>query len=75
MSEFGYMAAWFSIEWQSKQLRGHCMAEKKARENLAAHDDLNQPDDRKRAVYAALESKDTRFDGQIFAGVSSTDTY
>lgn len=51
------------------------MAEKKARENLAAHDDLNQPDDRKRAVYAALESKDTRFDGQIFAGVSSTDTY
>lgn len=37
--------------------------------------DLNHPEERKRALYAAFESRDTRFDGQVFVGVSSTGIY
>lgn len=37
--------------------------------------DLNHPESRKRALYAAFESKDGRFDGQVFVGVSSTGIY
>ena len=38
-------------------------------------EDLNSPDERKRAVYAAFASGDSRFDGQMFVGVSSTGIY
>ena len=37
--------------------------------------DLNHPESRKRALYAAFASKDARFDGQAFVGVSSTGVY
>ena len=37
--------------------------------------DLNHPESRKRALYAAFASKDARFDGQAFVGVSSTGMY
>lgn len=37
--------------------------------------DLNHPEARKRALYAAFKSKDARFDGQAFVGVSSTGIY
>ena len=37
--------------------------------------DLNEPPERKRAIYNAFEAKDARFDGQIFAAVSSTGIY
>ena len=40
-----------------------------------AHRDLNHPESQKRAVYAAFESHDPRFDGQVFVGVSSTGIY
>ena len=40
-----------------------------------AREDLNHPDERKRAVYEAFKSKDPRFDGQLFVGVSSTGIY
>lgn len=36
---------------------------------------LNHPSERKRALYAAFEAKDARFDGQVFVGVSSTGIY
>lgn len=38
-------------------------------------EELNQPEVRKRAVYAAFASGDARFDGQVFVGVSSTGIY
>lgn len=42
---------------------------------LLSERDLNQPEERKRALYAAFSSRDTRFDGQVFVGVSSTGIY
>ena len=36
---------------------------------------LNHPESQKRAMYAAFASKDARFDGQVFVGVSSTGIY
>ena len=36
---------------------------------------LNDPPERKKAIYAAFEARDRRFDGQIFAAVSSTGIY
>ncbi len=41
----------------------------------STRDDLNSPEGRKRAVYAAFASGDARFDGQVFVGVSSTGIY
>ena len=38
-------------------------------------DDLNQSESRRRSLYAAFASKDARFDGQVFVGVSSTGIY
>ena len=40
-----------------------------------ASTDLNSPQERKRALYAAFASGDARFDGQVFVGVSSTGIY
>ncbi|MGI6033958.1 MAG: DNA-3-methyladenine glycosylase 2 family protein [Coriobacteriales bacterium] len=37
--------------------------------------DLNHPETRKRALYAAFSSRDPRFDGRVFVGVSSTGIY
>ena len=51
------------------------MGEKITTENLLTQGELNCPEERKRAVYAAFHSKDPRFDGQIFVGVSSTGIY
>lgn len=44
-------------------------------ENTPLPSDLNNPEERKRAVYAAFASGDARFDGQVFVGVSSTGIY
>lgn len=38
-------------------------------------EELNFPEERKRAVYGAFASADPRFDGQVFVGVSSTGIY
>lgn len=38
-------------------------------------EELNLPAERKRAVYEAFASGDSRFDGQVFVGVSSTGIY
>lgn len=46
-----------------------------ADDDLLAARDLNSPDERKRALYAAFASHDARFDGQVFVGVSSTRIY
>lgn len=45
------------------------------RQERTLRQDLNHPESRKRALYAAFKSKDTRFDGQTFVGVSSTGIY
>ena len=37
--------------------------------------DLNAPEQRKRAFYAAFKANEARFDGQVFVGVSSTGIY
>lgn len=42
---------------------------------LLAAQNLNEPEDRRRALYAAFASRDSRFDGQVFVGVSSTRIY
>ena len=42
---------------------------------ILAEGDLNSPEERKRALYAAFGSHDARFDGQVFVGVSSTGIY
>lgn len=44
-------------------------------DTLLAAQNLNEPEERKRAVYAAFASHDARFDGQVFVGVSSTRIY
>lgn len=44
-------------------------------DSLLSSKDLNQPEERKRAIYSAFSSKDARFDGRIFVGVSSTRIY
>lgn len=38
-------------------------------------EDLNTSEKRRRALYKVFESGDTRFDGQVFVGVSSTGIY
>lgn len=38
-------------------------------------EDLNRSESRRRALYSAFASKDARFDGQVFVGVSSTGIY
>lgn len=40
-----------------------------------AGQNLNEPEERKRAVYRVFESGDTRFDGRVFVGVTSTGIY
>lgn len=42
---------------------------------MAAGEDLNASEKRRRTLYKAFESGDTRFDGQVFVGVSSTGIY
>lgn len=42
---------------------------------MAAGEDLNASEKRRRALYKAFESGDARFDGQVFVGVSSTGIY
>ena len=42
---------------------------------LDTQEDLNVPESRKRALYDAFSACDTRFDGQVFVGVSSTGIY
>lgn len=62
---------------------GGCAADPDALVNCAAgpdapegrDTDLNVPEERKRALYAAFASGDARFDGQVFVGVSSTGIY
>ena len=43
--------------------------------DMATGEDLNASEKRRRALYKAFESGDTRFDGQVFVGVSSTGIY
>lgn len=43
--------------------------------SAAAGEDLNASEKRRRTLYKAFESGDTRFDGQVFVGVSSTGIY
>lgn len=43
--------------------------------DITGTDELNRPEERKRAVYEAFASADPRFDGQMFVGVSSTGIY
>lgn len=43
--------------------------------NTPTREDLNASEERRRALYKAFESGDTRFDGQVFVGVSSTGIY
>lgn len=40
-----------------------------------AERNLNEPEERKRAIYRIFESGDTRFDGRVFVGVTSTGIY
>lgn len=49
--------------------KAHPLCESRGNRNL------NHPASRKRALYTAFESKDARFDGQVFVGVSSTGIY
>lgn len=42
---------------------------------LLAAQNLNDPEERRRALYAAFAARDARFDGQVFVGVSSTRIY
>lgn len=42
---------------------------------ILAKGDLNSPEERKQALYAAFGAHDARFDGQVFVGVSSTGIY
>lgn len=42
---------------------------------MATGEDLNASEKRRRTLYKAFESGDTRFDGQVFVGVSSTGIY
>lgn len=44
-------------------------------EAAIASSELNEPEEVKRALYAAFASGDARFDGQVFVGVSSTGIY
>lgn len=43
--------------------------------DVAMGEDLNTSEKRRRALYKVFESGDTRFDGQVFVGVSSTGIY
>ena len=43
----------------------------KATAGATAPDELNSPEERKRAVYAAFASGDPRFDRQVFASRTS----
>ena len=36
---------------------------------------LNEPPERKRAIYGAFEARDARFDGRVYAAISSTGIY
>lgn len=65
-------------EMKDKSFRQSAEEREFALEPFAADltsDSLNEPSERKRAIYGAFEARDARFDGRVYAAVSSTGVY